>query len=362
LNFNEQHIDQFNAYLKRQLSADDIMAFEKRLKTDPEFAKEFELHSLLVEGIKEHARTELKSFLKDNVSLPHISSKPNFFNMRSMQWSIAAAIVLILGVILIVQYYIKPSESTEELATRNVITSSDTSTPLVQSEPKESSDTSPEFIEMLAVKKENADMEAPPLSESLTEETSAGKPVVVDEADGKFYTDRTLVDNEVAIEDNNIATEQRLNDTTITLALLFYNTAYKKDYNSNDDASNAQPQTTDKTTKSKSKYPYNAGVEATNKNEIKVDTNAVSKKLSKASTKTYKVEYWKSPVNFKGYRFINNTVYLYGVTKDNSKLFVVNNKLYLRTNNTVYILTPTTDSLPYKTEADTDISNYILKQ
>lgn len=355
MNFNEQHIDQFNAYLKRQLSAEDIIAFEQRLKSDAEFAKEFEMHSLLVEGIKEHGRMELKSFLKDNVSLPHVGSKTNFFNMRSMQWSIAAALVLIFGVILVVQYYIKPTESTEEIASKNVITSSDTSTPLVQTEPKESSDTSTAFLEMLAVKKENADEVAPPTIDDLSNE----KAIAEDDAsyinEGKYSASPTVV------EDIDIATEQKLNDTTITLALLSYSIGYSKDYDGITDANNSKPQTIDKKV-TKSKYPYNTSVETTNKNETVIDSNAVSKKLSKVVSKTLNVEYWKSPVNFKGYRYIGNTVYLYGVTKDNSRLFMVNNKLYLRTNNIVYILMPTTDSLPYKTEADTDITNYILKQ
>ena len=95
------------------------------------------------------------------------------------------------------------------------------------------------------------------------------------------------------------------------------------------------------------------------------DTSSGKKaKLSKpVATKTkYTVEYWTSPVNFKGYRLTNTTLQLYGLNSYTCRLFTVNGNLYLRNQGKVYVLSPCVDACAYKLEVDPDIIQFILNQ
>lgn len=73
----------------------------------------------------------------------------------------------------------------------------------------------------------------------------------------------------------------------------------------------------------------------------------------------YRVEFWRSPVNFKGYRLLRTSVITFGLDPDESlKLYELNNTIYLRSGNMVYRLQLTDKFLPFQKVTD----DSLLKQ
>ena len=107
MEYNEAHIEQFDAYLKQQMSAEEKVQFESKLRSDKDFQKAFDLYQLLVNGIQEKERSDLKTFLKANV--PEMPRKPRW-QVHKNVWSIAASIALIIGLIILFQYNPKQPE------------------------------------------------------------------------------------------------------------------------------------------------------------------------------------------------------------------------------------------------------------
>jgi hypothetical protein len=57
------------------------------------------------------------------------------------------------------------------------------------------------------------------------------------------------------------------------------------------------------------------------------------------TNKSIKVEFWQSPINFKGYKYFRNKLYLYGLKPNEEiSIFTYNEKLYLKTQKGVFII------------------------
>lgn len=67
-----------------------------------------------------------------------------------------------------------------------------------------------------------------------------------------------------------------------------------------------------------------------------------------ADLSSYTVEFWISPVNYRGYRLMHNTVVLFGIDQpEQARLFRMNRQLYLRSGAEVYKLIPSEDFQAY---------------
>ena len=67
----------------------------------------------------------------------------------------------------------------------------------------------------------------------------------------------------------------------------------------------------------------------------------------------YHIEYWESPIHYKGYKLANNTVVLYGLQPDiQNKLVLLDDHLYFRHETEVYYLSPTFESIPFSIVTD----------
>jgi hypothetical protein len=74
------------------------------------------------------------------------------------------------------------------------------------------------------------------------------------------------------------------------------------------------------------------------------------------SFKTYQIELWKSPVNFKGYKMSKSKIVLYGLEDEEAlKLYSVNDNLYLNYHNNIYKLEETEEFEPFNKIKDTGI-------
>ncbi|MDE7338495.1 MAG: hypothetical protein K2M92_04310 [Bacteroidales bacterium] len=85
----------------------------------------------------------------------------------------------------------------------------------------------------------------------------------------------------------------------------------------------------------------------------KGEGNFQEKEQAKAEAVTNRplhVEFWESPVNFKGYKMNGNNVILYGISPDDSLRFERRKDgvwMYHFNENAVYLLVPTTDDKPF---------------
>ena len=100
MDYKPEHIEQFDAYLKQAMSAEERLAFEKALKTDSDLKTEFEVYQLLVLGIQAQERAALKAYLGEH--LPHMPQKPKW-QVYTKVWSIAASLALLIGLLIVLQ-------------------------------------------------------------------------------------------------------------------------------------------------------------------------------------------------------------------------------------------------------------------
>ncbi len=113
-------------YLRGNLSEDDKRLFEDRLKTDPDFAEEFELTKRLENAIVndeiDNFREKLKSIHKDLYPEPEneISDTKKLFNTALKYWKIAAIIFIVLIPLTVIMYImINDSRSNSEIFYKN---------------------------------------------------------------------------------------------------------------------------------------------------------------------------------------------------------------------------------------------------
>ncbi|MFM6983741.1 MAG: hypothetical protein ACKOXF_06385 [Chitinophagaceae bacterium] len=340
MNYNDSHTDLFNAYLKRTLSEADLMAFEKRLKDDQEFADAFNFHQLMVEGVKVHARAELKQFLSQNAP----PAKGKTFRLSNMQWAAAAVIVVIIGIYAVTQFYIQPKKEID-LAIK----------PQEYQIPEPDTTNNSTYIpeEIRAM-----DSVAPKVTMSENAIVSAEQVLEADDA-GSPPTAEDVLDKNVAMSedrenigyDYNILPEKKLKDTSYYL----YNLPelIARESSSNNDTYRSKKLST-------AKLPSNANTAPATVE--RKDSTAFKKKKTATTGTKLQVEFWQSPLNFKGYKYWNNTVQLYGADQKTARLYQYNYQIYLRDNGKVYLLTPSADATAYKPVVDESIIQLILSQ
>lgn len=73
-----------------------------------------------------------------------------------------------------------------------------------------------------------------------------------------------------------------------------------------------------------------------------------------------RIEFWKSPVNFRGYKFIRNTLVTFGLDpQEQVKVFVDNGKFYLQSGASTFRLSQTDRFLPFSIAAEETLPKQI---
>lgn len=347
---NETHIELFDQYLLNQLSKEQKRAFEERLSKEPDLKEEFEIHQLLVQGIQFHGKAELKNFLKDNATVTFWGG-----NIWPKQMRIASVAVFLVfaGLYALVHFYLQPQSQSNNTA-------------IVTEESTESVQSNQKSIDSLQV---------PPSTELpnyLSEEEVMNNEILVIEED--FQNPNEALDDDAIVNemesevsakesmDYQVLKERKLSDTVL-LAMNVSNNSYYKE--------NALIKSTKK---SKSPIiPSNAQNSPLNNNagqqkldtlsSAKYETNERKDNLKKTvGPAKYNVEFWTSPINFKGYKLINQTLQLYGLGNNQVQLKMLNNQLYLIHKQTVYILNTCVDGCAYKPLNDEEIELLLLNK
>ncbi len=77
----------------------------------------------------------------------------------------------------------------------------------------------------------------------------------------------------------------------------------------------------------------------------------------------YQVEYWKSPLNYRGYKFSKNKLVVYGIEYlDKGSIFRWKENFYFRANGRVYALEKTPEFRPYEIANNPDLLRLIDKK
>ncbi len=334
------------------MSSDEQSAFRERLARDSEFAAAFKLHELLAAGIRDHARSELKSYIKEKGEIHYWGG--NIWP-RSMTYAAAAVFVLFTGLYLVLRNYTTPVLE-KEIAVQT------------ESHEPESAitDTVMQAPEEAVVEQETPITHAPILADQDAEETVSGSFDKEELKDAKIgESDDAMISEDVAVK-YNVLSEKMLSDTILSApVLLALNTEVpaSADY----EYSRNQMSGVSKSSKSPATASNREQSEALKKQKTVLQDTAVSNAETKSlwkleEAKTLVIEYWYSPVNFKGYRYNNNTIRLYGIDKSSCRMFVYNNEVYMRHDGKVYLLSLCPLACVFHIETNTEIINLILRQ
>lgn len=340
---HRNNIDLFDLYLNKGLEENERSKFEDKLLNDDAFNKAFIDYKTLVLGINDFGKIELKNYLKKQVK-----GSGNGTQMKVMRtvYAIAASVVLIVGLVFVFQQYSSNTAKSTEIAAEPepIMVPTDTA---VKQEQK--------FLEMEAVKKEETkeiDMATVEADQGVQNMESADD---ADLKDVKAPEVASATAPQGESENYKIVSEKKLSDT-ILLALYVNNSPSKW--------LNADNEKTDKKL-SKKNLPgtYNNNNYNT-KPAVKSDSNVFRKaKVVEVKTDKYTIEYWQSPINFKGYKLVGYTLQLYGLSNQtNLKLYKVDYQLYLRMNGLVYEIRSCVDGCAFSQTQDDGIRELILEQ
>lgn len=352
MNAFERHSEQFDQYLSGTMSAEDQKAFEALLQKDEAFASAFKLHILLREGIKESARQDLKQHLREHGKVEYWGGT---MWPRSMKFAAAAALLVFASLYVVIRYYIKP-ETVQNMAVNQPV-----EVPVLKQ-----ADTMPEnnLMAQEGALESNTIPPPPPPVQSLE----------MNNVEYDMQTDN--VDDMVAGEMEDIKREDSYTGTPdILTEKLLYDTIYfasalapVSDGEKDGAVAEKQLYANNVRKKSASRIPATSSnsnqAEAVAKQKTDssvIKTNTMIKKHTTEVKSRLHVEFWSSPVNFKGYRLVGYDLRLYSVNREQIKLVYVGTRLYMVFEGRVFELPPCNSACNYTPEADTDITSYILE-
>ncbi len=347
MNTNETHNELFDQYLLNQLSEAERKAFEVRLQNDLEYKEAFEIHQILVQGIQFHGKAELKNFLKENATVTFWGG-----NIWPKQMRIASVAVFLVfaGMYALVHFYLKPQNQSNNTAivtekSSESVQINPTSNDSIQVQP------APELPNLLS-EGEVMNNEIPVIEEDFQNSVEA----LEDDAKGNEMESEVSAKESM---DYQVLKERKLSDTILLAVNVPINYTYKTEALIKGSRKSKSPTIPSNT--QNSPLNNNSGVLNTDTafiaNAESNETKGLSKKI--AGPSKYNVEFWTSPINFKGYKFHKQTLQLYGLGSASVQLKVFNNQLYLIHKQTVYVLNPCIDGCAYKPLNDEELESLL---
>lgn len=349
----QTHIELFDLYMRNELPDNDKTDFEKKLELDHEFKQQFTQYLLIVEGIKLHNREELKTFMKNEAKMEYWGQ--NFWGKK---WNYAsAALLLIFASLYIVTKQFNNSSSKQE-------------NDLAIEQQKEK-------VELKTQENTSPKSEQNPVKEHIVAEEKPLDNIVINEAEipsvaenesSRGYNLETDDANMVVnIEEEKKISEKTLNINDVKeITFEFNNNTWNSQTSSTTLPSNFPNDKTSGRVNKQKKASSDKNKE--NKTEVEekktVDTSARVKTLENTNVQSNKllIQFWSSPLNYKGYQYNNNVLKLYGITENNTKLHQYNKTLYLVNDGKVYRITPCNETCNYIEEENINIKITILNQ
>ncbi len=272
----------FDAYLRGELSGQELDAFVQRLQTDAEFKSALDLHVLLVKGIEEHRRQELKSFLKEE-------TKRSFMgNPFGAKYTWFAAAVLAFFALVYVGFEFGLQEEIAQLKEYRKPADSARKQKKEQSKAEEIEPGNASTLE-----------ETPPAPETQLSEADDMEMQDKDQVKGAYLgeSESDVEEIDVAVLDQVESAKSLVSEDENTLPVKQDTKLYDTQMVVNQIA-----WSTDSLVSSSGKPLSNKALPNVKREK------AVKEKSDKKIT----IEFWGSPINYKGYRFDGRKLVLFG--------------------------------------------------
>lgn len=345
MNYSEQDSELFDRYLSGTLDEATWKAFEERLREDAAFAEAFRVHTLLTEGIKANARMELKQHLRENADIQYWGG-----NMwpRSMRFAAAAALLIFSAVYLLIRFYVNPA------ATKAPLAHTETG-PAAQAPVHSPSDTlypteEPELAQL-------SKPAAPPMEIQAAEAETADIPSPIEDTEKKSADIGNVYAAEADMgESPQVLREIKLLDTMYQALVI--NSAPVASKMAAAESKTYNNYALSRKKSSKAPSALNNSRQAETQNREEPDSGAKQLKHP-APVEKLQVQYWSSPVNFKGYSYAGTELRLYSLNPYKVKLLILDKVLYLLYEGTVFRLDPCSSACAFAREPDSDIAETI---
>jgi len=353
LNYKKEHIDLFDRYLKSELDGQELKDFEDRLIVDETFRDAFELHQLLAEGIKQNGKEELKNLLKDKGKVVFWGE-----NLWSKKMRMASVVVFLIfaGLFALVQFYLEPKE-------RKLALEKETYLEKYEYNPQ---DTIKNELKQMEIKPEESEeskqieADLPPI---LAQDNIDNLEETIQQKDEKINVEKEVIQatpKESSYADYNISVERKLRDTVIYFSVVeLKRKDFNNSYNKAEQKGKMQLPSNNNNNIDKKITPNKKTTDSTTIENTKQESKKMAGAVNKVTT-NYKIEHWKSPINYRGYSLKGNSIKLYGYDSKNIKIKELDTKKYIIIDNTVYKLTGCETSCPLQKEYDDEIIDLLL--
>lgn len=326
-----------DAYLNGELLGRKLDAFKAQLKEDTELQQAVSTQKAIIAAIENSREKELKALMTKGTSARVVAMSP-----KSKFAMATAATVALLAVAAI---YIIPTFNNKAETADATVENTESEEPItfVDSEQKGDSNYRANELEdtkvdtqTLAVVMPEEKAIVPPMPEVVTTDIESVYDYDGAQEDDAIEEEATddIAKDIVKTETNSItqaptqdANDQILKDELIgskAFTVLSLSPSFESE-----NLSEVSVQTTSKRKKSR----------AEKKAQKEAAENATRADNTSTTTRGIKVEYWKSPVNYKGYKYNGATVQLYGVTQDKNLAFKeLDSRLYIKMDGKQYYL------------------------
>jgi hypothetical protein len=370
---SREEIEKFDAYIRGTMDSEERLLFESALATDETLASEFELHQLITEGITSEKEARFRAILAQQRQDTFIGN-----NTWGRKFTIASAAIVTLGFLVVLLATYRMNNPSNQLAKQD-------------SELEDSKNNAPAEIEDRNKLNSERDKtkeyandelrEIPPDSLVPTLESKALE--VADDAEETFDFKHDLesagdansnaakpemnedenrrFDAEDDLDEVTIAKDRLLSKETVQIKQLDYVKMAPISTQSNvslDKAEvkkvRAKSRSVDNVATSADLAPVDSAVKA-NKEKLRVELRDSVSKQEKAER--ISVEYYKSPLNYKGYNYDERLkkIIVYGLKETKSTLLKYQNVLYLKNGTDYYKMIPTTQYLRFNKLTDQNL-------
>jgi|GEM_PF-2622606 len=358
MNATKDDIEKFDAYLEGNQTAEEKLLFESALLNNPELNDSFELHRALVNGIVEERETHLRSILKEQRSATFIGS-----NTWSKKFTMVAAAIMLLGISVLFISYLKKTDSINTLAKNKVEETNDDYNEAEISTDSNSINSSDATPAMGSKDELNIDEETREITQGNEAEDHS---LFFDEADvqpsislapkrlddisesNKYENKEKATSSSVSKDDFRLLETESISADKLlksaNTAVRFIDTSAKQmDIVIVESASR-------KKDKASSEYGK-SGADVSDSSALARQRADVKKSNFPAQIN---ITYFKSPLNYKGYSFVNNKISVYGLKDTTSILYTFGEQLYLKNAGIIYHIKPSpvfTDYIVIKEKA-----------
>jgi hypothetical protein len=312
MNQDEQTYHLINDYLAGKLKGVHLDKFKNDMKNDPEFAKRVYVQQQTIEAIKIHRKEQLKTILQESSKTVYIK------NEWGKKWTLASASVIVFFISLFaIVKFILPTNLEQPIATEKTQT------------PKANDDIT---MDPVPITEPVVEKNTPFESQISEDEDPTLEGLAFDDTEENLKPDSlydTMENSNKAIASLPPSNADLIEDDILVEKLISTKSFVVQDVSLSFDESQ---------TESKRKKLSLKGT----KSEVSSSTDS-SLITEKAGSKSIKVEFWESPINFKGYSYQTlSGLKLYGFNLDGKIQFKeLDGRLYLFFNSKIFHISPT---------------------